>query len=474
MSDRYMISEISFENIKGLRSLKLEDIGDVLQLTGANGTCKSSVLRGFKGGLGLEGDINNIKNVEAGDEPAEIDYFLSDGKDPKRFRVRRRGGKATIVEERVAGTQGYEKVKRPAEFVDALIDRHLIDPGDFVRAEPKRQVDLFLQALPLELAPEQVREALGGEKYAEVSDVVERGDHPLKVLAAVHDALYNTRTGLNTSLRKSKDAAEKMKLSIPEHLDASEPAAVASLETERDELAAALADSERRITDKYKDADREMVSDFTAFASKRKARLAEDIAKLQADATIEIDAERSVMAAGQAAASKMHDTALAALQADRDALATMKEKLAAARAQADNATRFRTLQEQADNFEKEAEGLDTKARGYTAALEALAGLKAKLLETAPVPGLTVDDDGVKINKVPINELNTQQLTDLGVLVAIMRAKKKTLPIAILDNAEMYDKAHRAAIVERFREAGVQVLISFVSEGELRIVQEEEA
>lgn len=460
------ITEISLHNVMGLRgSIKVNDIGLLLELWGSNGSGKSSFLTGVKAGLGLEGSLENVQNVHA-DGEAETELHVGGDDDPAKYKLKRKGSKLW-VEERVGGTEAYEKLKRPAEFVKGLIDEYLVDPLKFVRADPDRQADLFLEALPIELPAERISGALGA-LYAEVLDIVGKGGAPIKVLAAVSAALYETRKGINTSHREMLAAAKKMKEQIPAHLDDSDPVAISAIEKERDAAAATVSAAKGAATAAYEKALAQMVSDFKAFEQGRRLELSEAISKLSRETDVDIARERDACAVAKAAIEGTRDAAMLATAADQKAFEAVTERLTIARTTADSASKFKTLKEQADTFDKQAEGLGAKALTYTAGLEAVEALKVSLLADAPVAGLTVDDGEVKINAVPLRKINKEAMLSLACDIAIMRAKKKPLPLVILDDGEAFDNKHKQALQERFEAAGVQVAMTFVSRDELEL------
>lgn len=458
------ITEIAIRNIKGIRDMKVS-CGPVVEVSGRNGTGKTSMLQAVEAGLGAHGSLENLKSVgaEEEDQPS-VTLVLGDG----QYIIERKGAKPPVVKERIGNTEAYEKVKRPQEFIDSLHDAGAANPWTFVRAEPKARASAFLAALPLEMKAEQVRTALGDELYATVQAVVLRGGSPLSILREVYDAIYETRRGVNVSCRQMTDAFEKLKTQIPAHMDEATESGITDLEAQRDTLSAKVSKASADAEAAHRTAVAQLDSGFKAFDASRRGQLEREIANLRANAEADVTLEREKMLGDKRLLDDTRLDAIGVVSVRQKELDIITERLAQARASSDQIVRLRTLKDQAQQFEDEAEALKGKGARLTAGLDAIQALKMSLLHQAPIDGLTVDGNDIRIKGVSLDQLNKQQLLDLATYVAILRAKKKPLPIVILDDAEAFDEEHKRGIIARLEQAGVQAFVSYVSQDELDV------
>lgn len=457
MSEKLYISELFLKNYRGLRNLRMA-CGPVVEVSGRNGTGKSSIAEGVKAGLG-GGNIDEDRTVGA-EEPAEIHMNLGEGLHP-RYRIVRKG-KKLVVNERLGDSTAYEPVKKPQEFLDSLHDKHLIDPLKWVTADGKQQTDLFLQALPVTIELEALRDALGDEKYALVQTTAEQGGHPFQMLTACHEVLYALRHGKNVTLRKVKDSAGELRKSVPPDLEESGAEALSALEAERDEVARVVTDARAKAESQYREAAAGADSNHKTFTARRREKLEQDIAILRAEAEADIFNDRQATDEVKKHAEAARTEALSEIQAEQERLDGLTQRLSKARSDAQNLTRLKTLQEQAEKFEKEAAELEGQANGLTTALETIDRLKMELLAAAPVDGLKVAEGGITIHDVPLAKLNKGQRVELAASVSMLRGVKRGIPIVVLDEAEALDEENRQKFIERCEAGGIQVFFTYVS------------
>lgn len=499
-----LITNISLRNFMGAREAKY-DLGRVTEIVGPNSAGKSTLIAALQNALG-GGDLAKLRNVDSDEEP-ELGLSIDGGE----FLVQRKG-KDTTVMQRVGNSAAYEKVRRPQTFIDAWYDAMLSDPMRLYRAAPKEQVDILLEILAQDLRAEQIREAVGDELWPSIKAPVTAGGHPLQVLANVRQALFDERTGVNRSKLDKERTAQTVRTSIPADMPEASAEAIGTMERERDELAATVRDTKARaehaagevVTKATADYDTlkakvegdfkakaanirraadQAIADATAEAERKIAaireELAQAVAKYKAAADTDVDnaraaGERTLDEAGEALEQARQQAAaertatLSQISGAEARLGELIAKLERARTEAEQYTKLQALKEEADRHEADAKSLAGRADRLTAGIDAVDGLKASLLSAIPIPGLECDGKTIKLNKVPLEQVNTTGRVIFAANVAALRAQRHPLKLVFVDNAECLDSEHRALLLKTLEERGVQIVVARVDDGPFRV------
>ena len=139
------------ENFKRLHAIELA-VGEdesLIEISGANGQGKSSVLDAVWETLGGGAADGAKEAVRLGEEVAEVSVRLGGGEGGEEYIARRRwkrGGKSTItLSEKQAG-----QIRSPQAILDMLFAKVAFDPGQLLRAADKKQVEIIRRAVGLE------------------------------------------------------------------------------------------------------------------------------------------------------------------------------------------------------------------------------------------------------------------------------------------------------------------------------------
>lgn len=502
------ITSISIRNFMGINEAKY-DLGQVTEISGKNGRGKTTIVEALQNALG-GGDLAKLQNIDAEGE-AELGLSIDNG----AFLIERKG-KDTVVKQRVGDSAAYEKVRKPQTFLDAWYDAMLSNPMRLYKASPKDQLDILLEILAQDLKPEQITAALGPELWPAVAPIVQAGGHPLALLTAVHQALYDERTGVNRSKLDKERTAQTVRTGIPADIPAASTEVIVGLERERDSLAGEIEQAKaqaehvageiltkasaahdtrtaevagefkakaanlRRAADKT-------TADLTAEAEAKineiRAALATRVAAAQADVQEQIDAARKdgevILNEAETAmeAARLHaEKTRRAMAADVDAavasLGDVKAKLDRARGDAEQYTRLIALKNEADRHETEAKTLAGRAAQLTAGMEAVEGLKAGLLKDLPIPGLECDGKTIKLDRVPLEQKNKEARLTFAAQVAALRAQKHPLKLVFIDDAEALDTEHRELLLAELERRGVQIIVARVTDSALTVAARE--
>jgi DNA repair exonuclease SbcCD ATPase subunit len=424
------IQQIRISNILGIEDLELTPKG-YTQISGTNGTGKTSVLEAIKAALGVGEDATLLRK---GAERGEVVLVLDDGTTIRKA-VSQSGARTTVK-----GADG-KALAKPAEVIQGLADVLSVNPVDFLLAKPKERVRVLLDAMPLTADPERLTKITG----IDASALAER--HALEVIETVRKQVYDDRTGTNRAVKEKEATISQLRQAMPEapggvegdeaSLEAEIAAAAAVRDTTLKKIDAKLSglrdEAQKKIDEIRAEAQRQIdeVKAGLDTQSQRAAAARENALKTYTDTT------------GPKAA------ALTTLRANRDAVAKRAGAL-----------------ETIAKLEKEAEALQADADRQTAALEALEAYKGELLQSLPIPGLEVRDGEVFRDGVPLDRLNTAQQVQIAVEVAKLRAGD--LAIACVDRLESLDKDSRDELRKGAAAAGLQLFVTRVTDEPFKI------
>ena len=429
------ISHLTIRNILGIDELELSPQG-FTQISGPNGTGKTSVLEAIKSALSSGHDATLLRN---GAEKGEIVLVLDDGMEVTKTVK----PNTSTTEVRRDG----KKIPRPAEAIKALTDALSVNPVEFLLAPKKERVRVLLEAMPIEADTEHLAEIAG------VPVSAQPGLHALHVIEQVHKQVYDARTGTNRAVKEKQATINQ--------LEAAVPPAPAGVEGDEQELELKLADADGvrtstlgKISTKLEGLRAKAQADIDAVRAEvqRKIDEAKTEGQKQVDAiNAELAEQERRAAAAREKAHGVHtettqpiQTQLQVLRNDREAAGRRKQTL-------DTIETMRT----------ELEALQAEAAQQTKALDDIDQYKSDLLASLPIPGLEVRDGEIFRNDVPFDRLNTAQQVEVAVEVAKLRAAD--LGVICVDRIECLDSASLEAFRKSALESGLQLFVTRVAD-----------
>jgi hypothetical protein len=314
----------------------------------------------------------------------------------------------------------------------------------------------------------------------------------------VRDQLFAARTGVNRDAKSKAQAAEQLRRELPAKAPADPGSAIvaaedcagglaADLAREEEQTAAAEHEALRAAQAVHDEAAERVRADFKEFAGTRRAAHERRAAELRAGVERQIAEEAAALekdieenrASGEAlmeeqarelrrghesvAASRLE--AEATLQGRRHALTEAREQLAGLREQADASARFQALDDQAGGFEEEAERHKAESARLTAAMERLDAFRRALAKDLPIPGLEIEGAEIRLDGIPLAQVNESRRVEVAAKVAQARAELNPLKVLFLDGLERLDTVHRTALLEYLVEHGIQAFGAVVTDGE---------
>lgn len=403
MGSPLQIVELRASNVKRLVAVTIrpDEHGNLVVLSGANGAGKSSVLDAIAMALGGADQIP-AEPIRRGEDRAEIVVDLGEMVVRRTFTASG-GGALTVT------TRDGARFQSPQTLLDKLVGRLSFDPLAFSREAPKRQAEILRELLGLDL----------------------------RAADAERDRIYADRTVVNREV----DSLQKRLDAMPQHADApAEPVDVAQVARELQ-----AAESVNRT--KAQAADQVTRADF------RRKELAREVDRVRArlreaeEALERGEQDYSRLCAESAAIVEVETAPLLVQIRDAEQVnrkvrenhqrAQMATDLAEARAKSTKLT--------------EQIGLVDRAKADAIAAAAM-----------PVPGLGFAAAGaVTLNGLPLEQASAAE--KLRVSVAIGLAMNPRLRVLLIRDASLLDAASMRLVAEMAQAAKAQVWVERVAD-----------
>lgn len=404
------------ENIKKLVAVEIEPTGAVVQITGANANGKTSVLDSIW--WALEG----AKHIQAapirkGEDKARIRLDLGELIVTRTFE--RRDDDEITTRISVHNADGV-RIPSPQKVLDELVGALSMDPLEFMRSKPDAQV-------------KTLRSFVSGVDF----DEIERANK--------ED--YDARTDVNREAKAL--VAQAMAIRVPtgtpvDRID--ESALVAELER----AAEHNADIERLK------ADRERAEH--AIASRRKAadEAMGRVKRLRAEAAREEELASKFVSDAEELSARLAEAE--PLPAPIDA-SDLRRKIDEAR-EINEAVDARNRR---GELERRAAKLEAKSAALTDAIaERKAAMEKAVAESdMPIPGLSLGDDEVMLNGVPLTQASDAE--QLRASLAIAMALNPRLRVIRVRDGSLLDRNAMKIVAEMAEDKDFQVWIERVDD-----------
>ena len=470
---------IKIKNILGITELQLN--GASVEITGTNGTGKSSVIEAIRYAL-----TNSIKLdvlIRRGETEGEILIETDTG-----LHINRKA--RTDMSDYKQIRQDGKDVGSPEAFLREIFTPMQIDPVEFTRMTKAEQNKIILGLIdfPWDLAWIQ-------QQFGEVPKGVDYSQHILQVLndiQAEKGVYFQARQDLNREIRTKRGVAETIAKDIPAGYKADKWEAfdlgdkyrlLGKMQQENSNIERAKqfrASFEGKVRGLQADMEINIAAEEKAVAVEREGllstieRLKAEIISAQEkvngldgklyDKTARIKAETET-----AIAKLKQDTAVADSWADKQPVetSTLQDEITEAEAMKRHLNeygRMKTVLTEVDKLTADSEELTRK-------IELARALPGEILKTAtiPVEGLTVENGVPLIKGLPITNLSEGEQLDLCVDVTL--SKPGALQIILIDGAEKLSDANRERLYTKCMAKGLQfVATRTTNQDELQVTQ----
>lgn len=419
------ILRLTAENLKKIVVVDITPASHMVQITGANGSGKTSVLDAIW--LALAGTRNMpAEPIRKGETSARIRLDLGELIVTRRFTE---GGATTLTVEQPNGA----RFPSPQKMLDGLLGALTFDPLAFSRMAPKEQLEQLRRLVPVSI--------------------------DLDSLAAQNARDFAMRTDVNRDIKQLQVRVKDLAAQLPPEL----PEAPIDISALLDQMSTA-AQYNAGIADQH--AQRQRMREVIDQKNAEAGRLWERARELerQAAACKAQGDELGQWCIGQMEALEAADP----IPEYRDT-ATLKQEIADAQLMNDAIKQ----REQYQAVLAELDGKERQSEELTAAINTRNDERAAAIAAAemPIDGLAFGDAGVLYNGLPFDQASTAE--QLRVSVAIAMALNPTLRVLRIQHGNDLDETSFGLLAQMAAERDYQVWIEQVdTTGNVGIVMEE--
>ena len=459
------ITKVVIKNLFGISETELG--GRSIEITGTNGTGKTSVIDAIKYALTNNSDREYI--IKQGENEGEITVETDTGLYIDR---KKRTGKADYKSIK----DGRHDISGPEAMLKTLFTPLQLDPVTFINLDKKEQNRIILDLIEFDWDLNWIK-----EKFGEIPQDVDYQQNILQVLNDIQSEngyYFRTRQDINRDLRNKKAFVEEIAETIPSNYDADKwenydlGETYAKIEKAKEinsriERAKIFKDSYDNKIRGY-EAEKEITisSEKDRIATERES-LTSSIERMKAEIKAAEDSLKSLD-------GKLEDKVKLAESEYREKIAKLDSEIKTAdeyinkeivdiskeeeevriagemKKHLNEYKRMRTLQD-------ECESLNDESKQLTAKIELARTLPGTILETAtiPVEGLTVENGMPLIKGLPVSNLSEGEKLELCVDVAL--SKPENLQIILLDGSEKLSDENRAKLYKKCRDRGLQFI-----------------
>jgi len=463
------LQQLIVRNVMGIEDYTLELDGSLTRVTGHNAAGKTSLVSAL---LSLFGGGSTAEMIHNGAERAEIVGVMSNGIEARKRIGQTRGKSGITVKE------NGRPVPSPATFMKTLADMCNLNPLEFVQAKPAQQVELLFQALPMTITAEELLALTG-------IDDIDCDNHALNVLDAAYRRLYDSRTGVNGSVRKSQESVLRIEQSLPEDwTDRSElEASKATLDSECETFDQQRLNKHRGVDQEAEDGYRRInterdenvrqVDDRIADVNRQIQALQEELVSLShaKKETDLVHASKSQQIKSWAESQKT----LADHECEQNSQAARSE-IEKINLQLQSLTSHESTRRMLDDEKAELTKLLSQQASLNDRIDAIRTRKGELINDIPIDGLTVENGALMANGVPFNMVNTAEQLRLAVKIAELRLPTGpgALRLIVIDRAESMDTKTIHELHNAARVADIQLLLVGTDDCELTVTHGDNA
>lgn len=458
-------TKIKIKNLFGITETELD--GRSVEITGANGVGKTSVIDAFRYALTNQSDRSII--VHDGEKEGEIIIETDTGLSINRRKRTEQADYKSIKE------NGRE-VMSPESFLKQLFSPLQLDPVSFTLMSAKEKNRAILDLVEFDWDLNFIN-----EKFGEIPSWVNYDQNILEVLSDMQSEngeWFKERQNVNRDIRNETAFIEDIAKDIPAHYQAEKweaydlGAAYKKLEQmkefnsriERAKLFRSSYDAKLRQLE----ADKmiAITSEEKAVAAERESLLS-NIERMKAE--IKAAEEKISGLAGKledkkAIAESRFNEAKTKLDTDMSVADEYLDKqpldcteLQSEISNAEAMKRHLNEYNRMKSMQAKVEELQAVSEEFTRKIELARTLPGTILENAhiPIEGLTVKDGIPLINGLPVSNLSEGEQLSLCVDVAL--SKPNGLQIILIDGTEKLTSENREKLYSKCREKGVQFI-----------------
>lgn len=475
------ISKLSIKNTYGISQFELG--GESVELTGSNGTGKSSVIDAIR--LALTNNSKRKYIIKKGENEASIYVELDDGTTINR---KKRNDKSDYKS--IKDGNGNE-INSPESFLKDIFTPLQLEPVEFLSMSEQEQNRILLNLIKFD---KDKREFIT-EKFGESINWVNYDDSILEILNQIQSkdgAYYQNREEINRNARNGLAIINDIAKDIPENYNA-EKWRNYTLSDKYEELNK-LKDFNNKIDrsivykenydntikgfkgeldtslaeiSKTKEMRRKALQDSITEYENKIALLKKDLENLDNEFLVD---ENNAKAKYDQEIAKLSDNIKIANEwASKEKKNTdiLEEELKVAESMKGHLNEYDRMKDMQEKVKK----LNEQSEELTRKIELARNLPGQILKEVeiPVKNLTVENGIPLVNGLPVGNLSEGQKLMLCVDIAL--SDSNTLKLILIDGVEKLSEANRKELYRICKEKGLQIIASRTTdENTLNIIE----
>lgn len=477
------ISKLSIKNTYGISQFELG--GESVELTGSNGTGKSSVIDAIR--LALTNNSKRKYIIKKGENEASIYVELDDGTTINR---KKRNDKSDYKS--IKDGNGNE-INSPESFLKDIFTPLQLEPVEFLSMSEQEQNRILLNLIKFD---KDKREFIT-EKFGESINWVNYDDSILEILNQIQSkdgAYYQNREEINRNARNGLAIINDIAKDIPENYDA-EKWRNYTLSDKYEELNK-LKDFNNKIDrsivykenydntikgfkgeldtslaeiSKTKEMRRKALQDSITEYENKIALLKKDLENLDNEFLVD---ENNAKAKYDQEIAKLSDNIKIANEwasKEKKDTDTLEEELKVAESMKGHLNEYDRMKDMQEKVKK----LNEQSEELTRKIELARNLPGQILKEVeiPVKNLTVENGIPLVNGLPVGNLSEGQKLMLCVDIAL--SDSNTLKLILIDGVEKLSEANRKELYRICKEKGLQYIATrTTNDNELKVIEME--
>jgi hypothetical protein len=338
------------------------------------------------------------------------------------------------------------KVPKEQTYIKSLTSGMAFDPIAFVNSKPADRLKFLLEAMPIEFSTEDLLKAL--------KDRTPRNPLNLEEFNGLLEGLIEERRGVNRDGKTLDGAIARLERALPEDSDtdwsAKQRETQGKIENLQSEIARAGADRDVWIADQKATA----VAESSTKIEELRRQISEE------ETHLEIRKGGIERQALQIYNDSITDT--------QDELNRQSEYAATIAQKAEESTRAAVLREEIEINRQQAQDKQTASDELTLCIDRMRKLKQDILSDLPIPGVDIREGETYVDDTPWKHVNAAKKYMVAAQVSSL--KDSILPFKVIDAAEQLENENFKALVDGYREAGLQLAVARLTADDELVVE----
>ena len=456
------VSKFKIKNLFGIK--EFETSGQSIEITGDNGTGKTSIIDSFRLALKNRSDRDFI--IRKGQEEGEVIIETDSGLRVQRKMRTTKGDYKSIK-------SGSDKKEQTEGFLRSIFTELQLNPIEFAQYPKDEQNRIVLDLIEFEWDLNWIKKQFG--------EVVPDVNYEQNILCVLHDIqadegyYFTTRQDINREARNKKAFSEEIGQKLPTSYNADEWEnksvgelwkKVERIRNENNEIEKAKAIVENRDNKVRKfqadyeievsSGDREIQGEENTL----KDNMTEWASKIR-EAQNQLEVLKGKKEEKRKLAKANYEKNTAQFDGEvKEHLETAKKEIQSFAETQEEAEHIESMKAHINQYkdmvryQEEVEKLQSKSQEITEKIEHARTLPAQILEDCeiPVDGLTVENGIPLIKGLPISNLSEGEKFDLCIDIATK--KEGSLNMVLLDGVEKWSKDSRERNYKKLKDRGV--------------------